>query len=659
MNQKDFYQALNITEDQLLTIFPSRYESLKLTPLEKEPIDRKRYVLLGTIRNLKCSNSRAASIIRFTLEFETGRVIPLLLINQSFYFQKLTKGGRMVFVCYYSDNRKAFIVSSAVDTDSYYVITGIKPCYSLPRGVSQSYFANQIKKKLSYPTQDGCFLSSLPKKLINKYQLMDRYSAFRCVHLPRNDQDLLKGLRVFKYEEALHYCVNALILKKEADLRKKSLVKKIEHSAVNSFVKNLSYKLTHDQLQAVREIVLDMESDKVMYRLLQGDVGTGKTIVSFVVLFANYLRGSQGLLMAPTYELALQHFNNAVKVFKDYGINIAFLSGNLSTKEKNLIISQLKDGTIDILISTHASISKNVEFKNLSLSIIDEQQRFGVTQREEILKKGESADLLMMSATPIPRTLSQIINSDIDVSTLNEFPSGIRNVRTGVVRSSDPLIREAVLKALESHRQVFVIAPKIEEGSLKTSSANSIYTDFCERFSAEKCQLLHGKIKKSEQEKIYHDFLSFEKPILVSTTIVEVGIDVSSAGLMIVYDANFFGLSSLHQLRGRIGRSGDFALALLVYDGEDQQAIDKLNYLADNSDGLKISEYDLKMRGSGSYSGERQSGKSELKVCNFVSDYNIFLAAKEDAIELLKAPDEKENSDYLDSLKDLGTANIT
>lgn len=652
MNQRELYQALNATNDEdILRHFPVRYEDLKPTVLNDNEEDGKRVVIKGTINNLKSFNARGSSFIRFNIKAYNSKNLYCILYNQPFYLTKLSSNKEILVVAYYSINRKAYMVQSIHDIDSYYVLTGLRPVYSLPKNISSSYFCSYIKKLLSYPLERSYMISSLPKRLIEKYQFINEYDAYRCVHLPKNEKDLDKGLRVFKYEEALAYSIRALSIKQEADNIKKKNSIAISHKKINDFVSNLEYKLTKDQLLAIREIVLDMENIKIMYRLLQGDVGTGKTIVAFTALYANFLRGKQGVLMAPTFELAKQHYANSLKVFKNYNIKIEFLGGNIYTaRQKRDLLSKLTNGEIDILIATHSAISKDVIFKDLGLTIIDEQQRFGVDQRETLLHKGEGNDLLMMSATPIPRTLSQIINADLNVSTLTEFPHGIRNVKTALVTSSDPLIFRAIDKALNSQRQIFIVVPKIEKGSNASLSAESIYKDISERYGKDNVMLLHGKIKKEEQDKIIETFVNGEKLILVSTTVIEVGIDVSRAGLLIVYDANYFGLSSLHQLRGRIGRSGDFSLALLVYDGEDSKAKEKLKFLTENNDGLLISQFDLKQRGGGSYSGSSQSGKSELTVCNFVEDLKIFECAKKDAMEILSSLDDLENSNYLKKL---------
>ena len=652
MNQRELYKALEVTGDEeLLRHFPNRYEDLKPTIISDDPVDGERIVAKGTVFSMKSFSGRGTPIIRFSLKTMINKSISCMLYNQAFYLTKLSSGKELLIVAYYSKARKVYMVQSIFDIDSYYVMTGLRPIYSLPKTVSASYFASFVKKLLSYPREAEYVVSKLPKRLIDKYRLINEFDAYKCVHLPRNEKMLNDGLRVFKYEEALAYSINALSMKKLADKRKKTSNRPIDHNQINLFVSTLQYKLTKDQLKSVHDIILDMESDKIMYRLLQGDVGTGKTIVAFIALYANYLRRRQGVLMAPTFELAKQHYQNALKVFAPYDIKIAFLGGNtLKAKEKRELLQGLDDGSIDVLIGTHSAFSRDIVFKDLGLTIIDEQQRFGVEQREELLNKGEYNDLLMMSATPIPRTLSQIMNADLDVSTLDEFPHGRRNVKTGLVNSADPLIHRAIEKALAAKRQVFIVAPKIEKGTNLSSSAESVFEDISERYGRDKVQLLHGKIKKEEQDSIIASFVEGEKPILVSTTVIEVGIDVSRAGLLIVYDANYFGLSSLHQLRGRIGRSGDFSLALLIYDGNDKDAKEKLQFLVDHEDGLAISEFDLRLRGTGSYSGSSQSGKSELTVCNFVDDLRMFECAKQDAKEILDNPSDEDNARYLRSL---------
>ncbi len=649
MNQKELYSALNATsEEDILRHFPARYENLSVTPLPHVLKNGQRFVFLSKPESIRSINKGGTSLIRFKIRVSLS-LLDCMIFNQPFYMQKLSCQKELCFVLYYSEVRKAFIVHLILDSDAYSVITGIRPVYNLPKNVSQSFFSMQLRKILSQPKEAVFMVSKVPQKYVERYRLLNEFDAYRCVHLPRNQEHLKEGLRVFKYEEALSYCIRSLANKKEIDALKKEGFLPIPHKEVNQFVKNLPYKLTLDQLSAIRDIVLDMEKPNVMNRLLQGDVGTGKTIVSFAALYANSLRNLQGVLMAPTFELAMQHYQNAKKVFSSYPLAIAFLSGATSAKEKKKILEDLKKGDVQLLISTHSAFSKDVVFDRLGLVIIDEQQLFGVEQREALLQKGKAVDILMMSATPIPRTLAQIINADIAVTTLTQFPFGERNVQTKVIQSMDPLLYKAIDKALEVHRQVFIVTPKITEEKKGASSVEKVYEEISSRYK-EKAQLLHGKIKKEMQDEIIQKFSSGDKPILVSTTVIQVGIDVSKACLLIVYDANYFGISTLHQLRGRIGRSGDYALALLVYDGNDEEAKEKLDFLAKSNDGLAISQFDLKQRGSGSYGGVNQAGKSELQVCNFVDDLKLFECAKKDAAEILSAPENEENSAYLKSL---------
>jgi len=416
---------------------------------------------------------------------------------------------------------------------------------------------------------------------------------------------------------------------------------------INEFIKTLPYKLTNDQNKAIKEIVNDMDNSKIMNRLLEGDVGSGKTIVSFICMYANYLRKGQSCLLAPTKTLAKQHYANCLKTFKNTNINICFLDSQTTNKD---ILDKIRFGYFDIVIGTHVIFSEKVKFKNLTLSIIDEQHKFGVSQRQQIFKKGQTIDTLMMSATPIPQTLTKVVIDDLDVSILKEFPFKQRLVETRVINSLDPIIDKAIKRALDLKSQVYIVAPKIEEGLSNKLSAKFIYSEIVSKYGEENVLLLNGKQKKEEQEQVYEKFSKGEKLILVSTSLIEVGVDVKNASLLIVYEANYFGLASLHQLRGRIGRNGQNALALLVYDGDDIDAIEKLDFIAKTNDGEQIAIYDLKHRGGGDLLSYRQVGSSILQVANFVDDKVIFEYAKSDAKEILENLDDSENNLFLKDL---------
>ena len=403
------------------------------------------------------------------------------------------------------------------------------------------------------------------------------------------------------------------------------------------FLDTIPYKLTKDQEEASKEIIEDMNQNALMYRLLQGDVGTGKTLVSFIALYANHLRGDQGALMAPTDALARQHYANAQKLFKNTKLKIALLLGSTPASEKKQIKDDLKEGYIDIIIGTHALFTKDTIYSSLGLVVIDEQHRFGVNQRIALANKGEHADLLMMSATPIPRSLALSIYGDLDISTLYTFPSTKRDVKTFVATSDDESIYKVIDEALADNKQAYVIAPLIDFSEDGKFSVEQLYARYVLKYKGI-VGLLHGRMKQEEKEEALNKFYSGETKILVSTQVVEVGIDVKNANTMVIYDATHFGLASLHQLRGRIGRDGARSTCILVSDEEDK---DKLDILTRSEDGFAIAEEDMKQRGPGELTGVKQSGIPDFNFLNIVDDYKIFVVARDDAKEILKNKDNK------------------
>ncbi|MBO4540671.1 MAG: DEAD/DEAH box helicase, partial [Bacilli bacterium] len=413
----------------------------------------------------------------------------------------------------------------------------------------------------------------------------------------------------------------------------------IDHEKLNQFVDSLPFSLTRSQRSAIRESLKDMEGDSLMYRLLQGDVGTGKTLVAAILLYANYLRGSQGALMAPTESLANQHFETLKKIFKGTKVQVVLLTGKMDAVEKKFSAIDLADGSADIAVGTHALFSKAISFNGLGLAIIDEQHKFGVNQRTLLAQKGEHADVLLMSATPIPRTLSMTIYGDLDVSTLTEFPSQHRNVKTMIIRPTAAGVSKAVDASLSGNHRVYVVAPQIEMGESKSASVKEVYDLYEKRYPG-KVALLHGKMNGEEKEAALLAFRTGLCPILVSTSVIEVGIDVPAANLMLVYDPSHFALSSLHQLRGRIGRDGSKALCLLLYEGNDPDDLDKLKVLEDSEDGFHIAEEDLRRRGPGEVFGYRQSGLPSFAFINIVNDFRVFECARDDASYMLENPDD-------------------
>ena len=417
----------------------------------------------------------------------------------------------------------------------------------------------------------------------------------------------------------------------------------IDLSSCSNFLNNLPFTLTEDQIKASEEIINDMNQSSLMYRLLQGDVGTGKTLVSFIALYANYVRGDQGALMAPTDALARQHYENAKELFKGTKIKIALLLGSTPISEKKVIYDDLKDGYIDIVIGTHALFSKSVVYSSLGLVIIDEQHRFGVNQRIALANKGDHADLLMMSATPIPRSLALTLYGDLDISTLAVFPNKKRNVITEIVHSEDEHIYQIINDSIKENKKVYIVAPLIDYREDERYSVDKLYARYLLKYPG-KVGLLHGKMKSEDKESALTKFYSGELPILVSTQVIEVGIDVKNANTMVIYDASNFGLASLHQLRGRIGRDGNLAHCLLTLDEDDEESKNRLEILCKSEDGFFIAEEDMRLRGPGELAGNKQSGIPNFAFLNIVDDFKIFVVARDDAKYILANQDNKSFS---------------
>lgn len=638
MNKFELLEKLQVSSDiEILEKLPSRY--IDLSPLSDDIFLGDGRMIRGCYQIYEVKTNRAHGIIRFGAKNSVNGICHSFIIyNQMFYLNRIATGKTLFIVGRYSVRFKSIVVSAVYELSSWFVQSEIKPFYRLPGGIGQSYFMNVIDNIL-HSSLMQYIGNNVPDEFVKKYRLIPRRQAFKIVHQPDGKKQLQEGLRTFKYEEALAYCMKMEVNKRLRSIYKKGAHLSIDRNKMNALVKKLPFSLTKDQIQCTKEIMDDMDSSNVMFRILQGDVGTGKTAVALLSLFANTIRGGQGVLFAPTTSLAIQHYKNVLSFYSGFNVKVGLLISNMKQSQKKKLLEELACGDIDVLISTQAGIEKGVTFKKLTLSIIDEQQQFGVDQRMTMMKKGDYVDTLMMSATPIPRTMSRIVFGDLDISELKEFPKGItRHVDTKVVNSQSQLISKAINRALEIKRQVFVVVPRIdgdEEDESNKLSAKEVYDDYVKEYGEDKVQLLHGRMKKDDQNEVLNKFRNNEKPILISTSIIEVGVDVQEACLMIIYSANYFGLSALHQLRGRVGRNGKNGLTLLVYDGDDDQAIDKLNYLATHTDGFDISQYDLKSRGAGDWAGTDQSGHDGLSVINFDKDRKIFECAMEDAKEIL------------------------
>ena len=627
------------TPFEAINHLPRRYDSFYYASKAElaSLVPNKRYVLLGKILTpIQVTRFAKISAAKFYLRDQYGDDYAMVAYNRP-YLGKMFKEGDEVTVAATYDERRHELSIISLKKGEIGEDHRLVPVYSLPADYPNHSFAQLVKKSLE--ALKGQIYDHVPAMFMEKYRLIHREEAYWKCHFPSSPADLKAGRRVLKYEEALTFTLHNLLIKRA----NKALIKgkrfPLDREKVAGFIAKLPFTLTSDQAQAVKECLFDMGGDSLMTRLLQGDVGTGKTLVAAVLAYANYTRGEQTAIMAPTESLARQHLGYFSSLLEPFGIKVGYLSGLVKGKDRKAVISSLAEGSLDVLIGTHALFGPDVVYPNLGLAIIDEQHKFGVNQRTRLLGKGEQADLLLMSATPIPRTLSLTLYGDLDVSSLAVFPFKKRDVETKIVPANYKRAALTIAKALGENRQVYVIAPKIEgEGD---ESVEAVYAKISAYFPG-LCVLLHGQLDEESKAAALEEFKSGKKPILIATSIVEVGIDVKNAGMMFVFSPTSFSLSSLHQLRGRIGRDGQKAYFYMCLSAPSEEEKEKLNVLVNSSDGFEIAEADLRLRGPGTLAGTKQSGFPEFAFLSPVNDLKIFECARGDAAYIIEHQGERE-----------------
>ncbi len=629
---KALYDMGLFTYEDIIFHLPRKYDNLEPTR-EYGLKDKERVVFLGKVTRPPV-NSRfsRAQVTRFSFTTKAGNTFAVEAWNRPYLTKMLDSESVYTLVAnfdYYKNKLNMINLTKGEPPVGDY----LRPVYTLPQAITNYQFSRLVAK--AFASKESIIESDLPKPLSEKYRLLDKEEALHLVHRPFSKKDIYEGLRVLKYEECLLFSLKTQIIRSQ----NKELIKNerqfIDRDKLKAFIRSLPYKLTQDQISSTAEIVKDMDQRSLMYRLLQGDVGTGKTLVAALAFYANYLRNDQGALMAPTDALARQHYRTLKELFKGTPMRVALLLGATPKKERFQINMGLINHKIDLVVGTHALFSEDVTFSSLGLAVIDEQHRFGVNQRLLLASKGEHADLLLMSATPIPRTLALTLYGDLDVSTLSQFPFNQRKITTKVVSNRDALIHQTIKRAIQNRQRVFIVAPVIDVSSTGLVSVEELYK-YYEKLYPGQVSLLHGQMNIEDKNYALGEFITGQTPIIVSTSVIEVGIDVKEASTMVIYAPTSFGLASLHQLRGRIGRDGNEAICLLVYDGEDEDEIDKLNVLVESNDGFFIAEEDLRRRGPGELSGLRQSGITSFEFVNLIDDFKMFEYARNDAKAILE-----------------------
>lgn len=557
-------------------------------------------------------------------------IINVSIFNRAFLKKNMIVGKTISVIGKYNKKSNSLVAS---DIKMVPILkTTIEGVYHLNANIKRANF----KKIIETAVNNNFYVSSLvPSYLAEKYNFVSKMSAVREMHFPKS-LEALKQAKIFLiYEELFAFMLKMNYLKMSRNNNNEIDSKMFDEKKVNDFILSLPFKLTDDQLKAVEEIKCDFKSTSRMNRLILGDVGSGKTIVAFISLYMNYLAGFQGVLMAPTELLALQHYNNIISTFKNMNVNVCLLTSSTKKKDRLLILEDLKSGKCDILIGTHSVLNNEVVFKNIGLVITDEQHRFGVAQRKNLQNKGDMTDVLYLSATPIPRTLALTLFGDMDISQIKTKPANRKQIYTKLYKNNEiKSVLKLMLDEIKNNHQIYVVAPLIEdeEGSSSMENVISLKEKINVAFNGKvPLEVLHGKLSAKEKEQIMNDFKLGIIKILISTTVIEVGVDVKNATMMVVFNAERFGLATLHQLRGRIGRNDLESKCLLVSDYDTP----RLKILEETNDGFLISEKDFELRGSGDLFGVRQSGDMSFKIANLASDFKILKQCDTDSKEFI------------------------
>ena len=616
--------------NDLIEHYPYKYNLLKLNNID-EIEDGENIIIEGIVASpplLRRINTRL-NILLFKVN-PNRKLINIIIYNRAYIKKNLLLGKEITIFGKWDEKRNTItatnILFSKIINNTYESI------YHLTNGISNKTMTKIINNALLLKPS---FDDYVPEYLNEKYNFISKDAAIRKIHNPKNEKDIKQAKLKLIYEELfkLMFKMNYLKLKIKTNNNKPKKI--VQKSLIDDFIRTLPFELTKDQLNAVKEIYEDLSSNHRMNRLLQGDVGSGKTIVGIIAVYITYLSGGQSALMAPTEILANQHFQNVKNILIETNMRIELLTGNTKKKERDIIIDKLEKGQIDLVIGTHALLNEKLKFKNLSLVITDEQHRFGVNQRTLLNKKGENTDILYMSATPIPRTYALTLYGDMDITNIKTKPKGRKEIKT-IIKEEKEIkdVLYLMLEEIKKGRQIYVVSPLIEENEnldLKTVIELKEKIDIAFNNKV-KTEILHGKLNKKDKDEIMKNFINGETKILISTTVIEVGVDVKNATMIVVFNADRFGLATLHQLRGRIGRNEYDSTCILIGPKNNE----RLKVLNESNDGFYITEKDFEMRKEGDLFGIKQSGEMFFKIADLKRDYKILMQTKIDSEEFLK-----------------------
>ncbi len=651
------------TVEDLLNHFPYRYEQFEKKELST--VQHNEFITIeGKVHSepsLRYFNRKKS---RLSVRVYTDRyLITAVFFNRAYLKQKLQPGDTVTLSGKWDQHRALLTVSDLRQGDPGKQ-RNIEPIYSVGGKVS----VKQMRKfiTLAFNTYASQITDQLPVYFQQKYKLVSKTDALKAIHFPLELNQVKQARRRLAYEELLLYQLKLQMIKHIQRQKHQGLTLPISKASAEAFTETLPFKLTNAQQRVAQEIFEDMKRPGAMNRLLQGDVGSGKTVIAAIALYTVAKAGFQGALMVPTEILAEQHAKNLAELLDRQGVSVALLTSSVKGKKRRLLLEHLEAGSIDVIVGTHALIQEQVVFHQLGLVIMDEQHRFGVEQRRTLRLKGTDPEVLHMTATPIPRTLALSAFGDMDVSTIDEMPAGRKPIKTYWKKHDQlPDVLQFIGKELAEGRQAYVICPLIEESEqLDVQNAIDVHSQLQHYFKTSGVGLMHGRLTSEEKDAVMMAFKENQINILVSTTVVEVGVDVPNASVMIIYDAERFGLAQLHQLRGRVGRGSAQSYCILLADAKSEESQERMRIMSETNDGFELSEFDLKLRGPGDFFGKKQSGLPEFKIADLVHDYRILAVARDDAEQMInnqtlwQDPDFRPLVHYLERIGVLSTERL-